>query len=222
MTSGSLQTRREQERIRRERSILRAAIEELALSDYGGLTIEKVALRAGVNKTTVYRKWETKGELIRSALLSVSDTYRVEPTSGNLRGDLLRIARVLQEFTLSFEGRCLMRLRLVSELDEELAEIANELNERKRKDINRILDAAVSRGEVAPDIDIMMVVDMLWGAVYVRAVSTFESIDDRALQRMVDFLIKGTAASSRTATAKPNKLTKAAKAVTAVAAKRRS
>src|SRR5262245_16386487 len=51
------------------RGILAAALEELARTGYGALRIEGVAARAGVNKTTVYRRWATKENLVRAALL---------------------------------------------------------------------------------------------------------------------------------------------------------
>src|SRR4051812_19878542 len=108
----------------RERKILRAAIEELASSDYGGMTIEGVAARAGVNKTTVYRKWPTKAELMRAALLSVIEMYKPPPASGDLRSNLLQIARTFSQFTRSFEGQSLMRLRLLQHPEPELAKIA--------------------------------------------------------------------------------------------------
>src|SRR4051812_41095641 len=104
--------RRVQE-LAREQHILRAAIQELALSDYGGMSIEGVARRAGVNKTTVYRKWETKADLLRAALTSVFASFPVGPTLGDLRSDMLRLGRQFRVFTQSVEGKSLMRLRLL-------------------------------------------------------------------------------------------------------------
>jgi AcrR family transcriptional regulator len=46
------------------RGVMEATLAELALTGYGALRIEDVAVRAGVNKTTVYRRWPTKEELV--------------------------------------------------------------------------------------------------------------------------------------------------------------
>jgi AcrR family transcriptional regulator len=181
--------RRAQERIR-ERTILRAALEELALSDYGGMTVEGVAARAGVNKTTVYRKWQTKAELMRAALSSVFEMFRVGPTAGDLRSDLLRIAHIILEFSHSFEGQCLTRLRLLQHPEPELAKIAHDLNTKQLAQLGALVKAALARGELAPDVDIILMVDMIWGAVHARVVMKNEAVDDALLSRIVDMLMK--------------------------------
>lgn len=181
--------RRAQERLR-ERTILRAALEELALSDYGGMTVEGVAARAGVNKTTVYRKWQTKAELIRAALSSVFEMFRVGPTAGDLRSDLLRIARIILDFSRSFEGQCLTRLRLLQHPEPELAKIAHDLNVKQLAQLGALVKAARARGELAPDIDIILLVDMIWGAVHARVVMKNEPVDDALLHRIVDMLMR--------------------------------
>ncbi len=97
----------------REAKILRAVIEELARSDYGGLSFERVAARAGVNKTTVYRHWETKADLVRAALTLVVQSVLPEVSSGTLRADLIHVGRRMVDFSTSFEGQALIRLRLM-------------------------------------------------------------------------------------------------------------
>src|SRR5258705_12527876 len=77
----------------RERGILRRTLEELAAADYGGLSIDSVARRAGVNKTTVYRRWPTKADLVGSAITALADQMTVGPSTGSLRADLLEIGR---------------------------------------------------------------------------------------------------------------------------------
>jgi AcrR family transcriptional regulator len=178
-----------QERLR-EKTILRAAIEELALSDYGGMTVEGVAARAGVNKTTVYRKWETKAELMRAALLSVVEMFKVGPTAGDLRSDLLRIARTALDFTHSFEGQCLTRLRLLQHPEPELAKMAHDLNAKQLAELGELFKAALARGELAPDVDAILLLDMLWGAIHARVVMKSERVDDALLHRIVDMLMK--------------------------------
>jgi AcrR family transcriptional regulator len=179
-----------QERMR-ERKILRAAIEELAFSDYGGMTIEGVAARAGVNKTTVYRKWETKAELMRAALSSVIEMYRPPPASGDLRSNLLQMARTFCEFMRSFEGQSLMRLRLLQHPEPELAKIAYELHTRQLDELRALFDVAVARGELSRAVDPLLMLDMLCGAIHMRLVMTNEPVDDALLQRCVELLLAG-------------------------------
>lgn len=181
----------ESSRALRERAILRAAIEELARSDYGGLTFERVAARAGVNKTTVYRRWETKADLVRAALTSVAQALRPGPTTGSLRGDLMRIGRMTREFSASFEGQCLMRVRLLQHPEPELAGMAKELHARSLGDIAALGRAAVERGEVAAESDMRLLVEMLSGAIHTRLLMKDEVADDVAIARFVDVLLQG-------------------------------
>ncbi|MEY4581825.1 MAG: hypothetical protein RL701_6528 [Pseudomonadota bacterium] len=190
MIDGSKNRRLEQERLR-EQLILRAAIEELAQADYGGLTVERVAARAGVNKTTVYRKWETKADLIRAALFSVLDSFPVGASAGDLRTDLLRICASALEFIRSADGQSLMRLRLLQQPEPELAVIAKEINERRLVELRDIVQSAVARGELSPDVDVLLLLDMLWGALHARVVMKGEVVDNAMLERLVDLLMRG-------------------------------
>src|SRR5262245_40170336 len=81
------------------RGVLTAALEELGQTGYGALRIEDVAARAGVNKTTVYRRWPTKEDLVRAALLAMTVDKFVVPNTGSLRGDLLEMARRMVAMT---------------------------------------------------------------------------------------------------------------------------
>src|SRR5450432_240784 len=93
----------------RERNILRATLEELAGADYGALSFDNVAKRAGVNKTTVYRRWPTKAELVGSALTALADQMAYGPSAGSLRADLLEIGQRMLKLALSLEGQGLAR-----------------------------------------------------------------------------------------------------------------
>jgi AcrR family transcriptional regulator len=188
---------RSQARVR-ERAILLAALEELARTDYGGMTIEAVAARAGVNKTTVYRKWQTKAELIHAALHSVFETYRVGPTAGDLRSDLTRIASIILDFTHSFEGQCLTRLRLLQHPEPALAQIARDLNAKQLEELRLLVDAAAARGELAPEVDIRLLIDMMWGAIHARVVMKNEAVDQLVLTRIVDLLTKAVSPDAST------------------------
>jgi AcrR family transcriptional regulator len=175
----------------REKGILRAVLEELARSDYGGLTFERVAARAGVNKTTVYRRWDTKADLVRAALSSVVQALGPGPTTGTLRGDLLRIGRAMADFSTSFEGQCLMRLRLLQHPEPELAGIARDLHAKHLVELAALAQAAVARGEVAPDVDITLLLDTLGGALHVRLVMKNEPVDHVFIAQVVDVLLNG-------------------------------
>lgn len=180
--------RREQEQAR-EHAILQATLKELARFDYGGLSIEAVAERAGVNKTTIYRRWPTKADLVLAALTSVADTFPVGISSGSLRDDLRRLAQQLVAFTESAMGKSLLRLRMLQQPEPELAEISRQLNLAKQKELNDLLASGVARGEIAPGADIRLILDMLWGVLFVRLVHQSEPVDAETIERIVEMLL---------------------------------
>jgi len=196
MASKKPQSRREQEQAR-EREILRAALTELALFDYGGLTIEDVARRAGVNKTTVYRKWPTKSELVRAALHSVFELFTVSPSAGDLRSDLRRIAKQLVAFIESSEGKSLLRLRMLQHPEPELAEIARQLRVQKAKEMTALVETSIARGEMAQGVNATLLLDMLWGALVVKLVFNMEPIQPSTLEDILDLLITAAATTPR-------------------------
>src|SRR4051812_8420984 len=73
--------------------VLDATLEELARSGYVALTIESVAARAGVNRTTIYRRWPTKYALVHAAMLASQDGLQEAPDTGAIRSDLMTLAR---------------------------------------------------------------------------------------------------------------------------------
>jgi AcrR family transcriptional regulator len=175
----------------REARILRATIEELARSDYGGLSFERVAARAGVNKTTVYRHWETKAALVRAALSVVLQSVTPEVSAGTLREDLIRVGRKMVDFSMSFAGQCLVRLRLLQHPEPELASIARDLHARHFAQLTALAQAAVQRGELPKGADFKLILEMLGGALHTRLFMKNEPVDDVLIARMVDILLCG-------------------------------
>src|SRR5436309_11083116 len=94
-------------------AVIQATFEELVRVGYGGLSIEEVAARAGVNKTTVYRRWPTKGELVTAALVSLPPQFGTLPNTGSFRGDLTESIHLAARVFRTVAGRALVRLALV-------------------------------------------------------------------------------------------------------------
>jgi AcrR family transcriptional regulator len=173
------------------RGVLTAALEELGQVGYGALRIEDVAARAGVNKTTVYRRWPTKEDLVRSALLAMAVDKFVVPNTGSLRTDLLEIARRMVAMTRSCEGQSLFRAVLAEGPGSELMAIAKSLRKVHEAVPRSVIEAAQARGELAPDIDAMMLFDVLVAAINRRLFMDREDIDDAYLDRLLSLLLLG-------------------------------
>src|SRR5512132_837681 len=182
------------------RGILAATMEELARTGYGPLRIEDIATRAGVNKTTIYRRWPTKEDLVRAGLLSMGgDGSFCAPNSGSLRTDLLTIARRIIAVAGSPQGRSLSRVIVAEGPDSELMVIAKSLRDVHEAVIRSMVEAAEARGELAPGIDEMLLFNVLGAIVHERLFFDRESITDGFLDSLVDLLLLGASPRPRPA-----------------------
>jgi len=103
--------------------VLDAVLAELAERGYALLSMEAVAQRAGVNKTTIYRRWPTKPELVLHALQELSIRSVAVPETGTVREDLIQTLRQLSTGMSSPLGRNLMVRLQVESTNEEVAAI---------------------------------------------------------------------------------------------------
>lgn len=98
-----------------EDAIVAATLDELARHGLEGLSVPRVAEAAGVNKTTVYRRWPTREDLIRAALEAAQrETAGGIVDTGTLRGDLLHLVVLIAARVDSAEGRALARAAIAN------------------------------------------------------------------------------------------------------------
>ncbi len=171
--------------------VLRAAIEELARTGYRALRIEDVALRAGVNKTTIYRRWPTKIELVRAALASDAQSKLVAPQTGSLRSDLLAIGRTFVGLASSPEGQSVMRMMMAEGSDPEVADLEKSLRETFECVPSSIVANAVARGEIAPSGSHPVMLDAFVGAIHHRIFMMNEPVTEDFLARLADIVLLG-------------------------------
>ncbi|WP_344484763.1 TetR/AcrR family transcriptional regulator [Nonomuraea monospora] len=93
-----------------EQAILKAAQDELLESGYAGLTMERVAKRAGTNKNALYRRWPNRAALGVAAYADLAATQTVIPDTGSLRGDVLALLRAANSHWSSPLGEILRGL----------------------------------------------------------------------------------------------------------------
>ncbi len=173
------------------RGVLDATIAELAAVGYGALRIEDVATRAGVNKTTIYRRWPTKQDLVRAALESVTVEQVVAPDTGSLRGDMLEIGRHMAEVMSSPGGRSLRLMLMTEERNPDFMAIASSLRDGFEAAPRPVVEAARARGELAQGIDTVLLFSVLAGALQHRMFLEREEIEDGYLARLVDLILAG-------------------------------
>src|ERR1700744_106108 len=99
--------------LRRSRDLLPAAREDLSAGDYADISVESIAARAGVHKTTVYRRWGSKAEIIRQALIGAAAANIAVPDAGDVGEDLRALARAVQAVLSAPAGAALTSALIV-------------------------------------------------------------------------------------------------------------
>lgn len=158
---------------------------------YGALSMEDIAARAGVHKTTVYRRWPTKARLLRDAMLRLVHDDYPELNTGSLRADLLILLQRLVDFVSSIHGQAIIRMLMSEPADPEVRELSHAVRRSKEHADRAMLDAAVARGELRPDIDVELFMGCLFGAVHARVFVQGRVADELFLARLLDLVLGG-------------------------------
>ncbi|WNG52595.1 TetR/AcrR family transcriptional regulator [Archangium minus] len=179
------------------RGVLEATLEELATVGYGALRIEDVAARAGVNKTTIYRRWPTKQELVGAALRSVTVEWVIQPNTGSLREDLLEVGRHMTAVMSSAGGQALRRILIAEERNPEFMAVAGQFREALDALPRPVIETAKTRGELAPGLDASLLFRFLASILQHRLFIEGRDIDDGFLHQVVDLLLFGALAPDK-------------------------
>jgi len=131
-----------------EDAILQAAVDELTESGYPGLTMDRVAKRAGTNKNALYRRWPNRAALGIAAYHRLTTTTVEAPDTGDLRTDALELLRMANRTWSSPYGEILRGLLADPEA---LAQLKDRPNDGGASLWLTILGRAVARGEVRPE-----------------------------------------------------------------------
>jgi AcrR family transcriptional regulator len=182
-----MSTRRRGEEL--ERAILHAAAEELRESGYAGMTMDRVAARAGTNKNAIYRRWPHRAALGIAAYRHLSDAAMPKPDTGTLRGDALEMLRRANETWSSPHGAVLRGLLTAAADDPALLDLMRERTGADTMDRAwlAMLERAVARGEAplkAARPRVATVPVMLLRAEY--AMRGIPSVPDEVLTEIVD------------------------------------
>jgi AcrR family transcriptional regulator len=175
-------------------AITTAAVAELAESGYARLAMDRVARRAGVGKSAIYRRWPSKLEMTVDGLARLSTMTGPVPDTGSLRGDVRAIMQAALDWLTDPRIRAVLP-DLIAESDRNpvLAEAVAHHITRPRMAWARVaLDRAHDRGELAAD-DIDLVLDLTIAPVFWRLTHA-RPVDDRYLDRLAELTIGGGAA----------------------------
>jgi len=177
------------------RAVLEATLDELAQVGYGALSVERVAARAGVNKTTVYRRWPTRTALVEAALRSFVEALPdLEPT-GDIRADLLAVARRQYLGMSAPRGRSVMRMLLAGDCDPDLVALAGAIRARFDAPARAVIERAVARGELRRDADPVVLLNVMAGWLIHALFRERATVSEARLRSVVGLLLDGALAA---------------------------
>ena len=176
-----------------EMKILAATRAVLAESGMAALTVEGVALRARVAKTTIYRRYRSRHDLALAVLIDMVRTSAAVPDLGSTRAELVQLLRgsliVLGETLL---GRVMQGL--IPELANDV-HLAGAFRDKvvalRVAEVARVLQRGAARGDLRPDLDAWLVHELLFGPVYYRLLLSGEPLEPSFADRIVDALLPG-------------------------------
>ncbi len=154
-------------------SVFAAAIAELMARDYADISIESIAARAGVHKTTAYRRWGSKAELIRQALIGAAVAHIEVPDTGSVDADLRLLARGVQAILSTPEGAAITRALIVGAMTSpEIAGLMDQFWAARLQAIGVIVDRAIGRGQLPPGTDPAAFMHAMAAPLYYRLLVT--------------------------------------------------
>jgi len=166
-------------------SILQTTLRVLAETGFSNLTIEEVADRAEVGKATVYRWWPDKAALIADAFASSTVSKLHFPDTGSVNTDMSQQMRQLIKIFRGRRGRIVSAILAAGQSDKNLiAAFRERFLKPRRSEAYATLDRGIVRGELRRDIDRDLLLDSLYGPIYMR----FLLQHDRLTPDFVDHL----------------------------------
>jgi len=176
-----------------EEAILDAAYRLLSDPRTGtaGLTIEAIAAEAGVGRQTIYRWWPSKGAVLADALIRHARVLVPERDTGSFAGDL---AAFLSDSFAGLADEALAgRLRQIvaaAQQDEHVARVLADFTAVRRAALRALLERGRDAGELAPDADLDMLVDMAYGVLYYRLLVGHAPLDEKAARSLAGELAR--------------------------------
>lgn len=171
-------------------AVLEAASSLLLEMPPSEVTVGLIAARAGVNETTVYRKWGTKESLLADVLMTLSAERLVAPDTGSLRGDLVAVIEAVAAFLRTPAGFALAYLGATAE-DETSRGLREAFWADRFERAQAIFDRAVSRGEIANANLGELAYEALIGTLHFRILARRRPLDPDVAERLVDLVLDG-------------------------------
>lgn len=171
-------------------AVLQATAEELGRVGFAALRIEDVAARSGVNKTTIYRRWPTKLELV-SAVLANESWPPEDVDTGALDSDIKAVLRDVRERLYTVRERGVLQVLMGERAHPEVAQLVRAARTRHIAVRQRIFERAIARGELSPHCDPAQLIDLMMTPLVSRIINMGLEVDDAYIDMITVVLANG-------------------------------
>jgi AcrR family transcriptional regulator len=169
--------------------ILEQLLALLGSHGYAGLTLDELAARSGVAKTTILRRWPSKAAVAAAGVERLALQSVDVPDSGTLRVDLLALLHGAEETFVRDRGQFVARLIREAGHHREIADLVHTVIHTRRQAYRRVLALAIARGELAPSVDQELLIDLLIGPIWTRLLITRDPITREYVDSIVEAVL---------------------------------
>ena len=170
----------------REAELLAVTLQLLQEHGYDRLTVDAVATTARASKATLYRRWPTKAELVLAAFVEGTRQVAVDPDTGTLRGDLLRLGEAICAHVSTHAGTIRAVLVEMSRSAELNAMMQEQFLDQRKALMEHVLARAVDRGEIDASAITEDLWDVLPGYLIYRSILTGRAAVQQTVRDLVD------------------------------------
>lgn len=179
-------------------AILRSTLKLLRKVGFTELGIEAIAADAGVGKTTVYRWWPNKGALVVDAFASSTEKELQFPDSGSVYRDMSLQMNQFLAVLRSPRGRIVKAVIGAGQSDSTLLEsFRDRLLRPRRQGAYQTLRRGIERGELPRNLDLDLVLDILYGAMYMRFLIRHDQLTEDYIRHVCGLVLNGAASAAR-------------------------
>ena len=174
------------------RAILRSTLRLLGRKGFSDFKIEEVADHAEVGKATVYRWWPNKGALIADAFASSTTSKLHFPDTGSVYSDMSQQMRQVVKIFRSRRGRIVSAILAAGQSDKDLIQAFRErFLWPRRREAYRTLRRAIVRGELRQDTDLDLLLDSLYGPIYMRFLLQHDRLTPEFVEHLCALVLRG-------------------------------
>ena len=179
------------ERVRRSRMIVLAATAELLFErGFAGVSVDEISRRSGVAKTTIYRHWPTRADLLRDACSTIGTPQDV-PDTGNFETDVTALMTDLAQLLRTKQWTSVLPSIIdAAERDPDIANMYSKLQHGYSVPFETVILRAVAKGELPEDTDAAMLIAALTGPLFFRRWFSRDPLTDAFAKQIVQQIIR--------------------------------